>query len=125
MSLSRPGGVRQKSRQVAVARAVHLEGEAEAFGPGAGLGLQRRVVGLGQVDDLFVVAEHHRQQIGVAVAAHDRIVRASISDGGRTTQLRWDITSGIDNLTEPDKQCSVFLSSIVNELPPPKNRTVT
>lgn len=42
---------------------------------------------------------------------HDRIVTASgIDESGAEILWRWDITSGIDNLMENDRQCSVFLT---------------
>ena len=42
---------------------------------------------------------------------HDRIVTANIvSEGLAGRTFRWDITSGIDNLMERDRQCSVFLT---------------
>jgi hypothetical protein len=42
---------------------------------------------------------------------HDRVVTAILDvDAGATTTFRWDITSGIDNLMEKDRQCSVFLT---------------
>ena len=41
----------------------------------------------------------------------DRVVTAvHEADAGATTTFRWDITSGIDNLMERDRQCSVFLT---------------
>jgi len=45
---------------------------------------------------------------------HDRVVTATIfdSNGSQSAAFRWDITSGIDNLMETNRQCSVFLSSV-------------
>jgi hypothetical protein len=41
---------------------------------------------------------------------HDRVVTATvITNGAPATSFRWDITSGIDNLMERERQCSVFL----------------
>jgi hypothetical protein len=43
---------------------------------------------------------------------HDRVVTATvITNGVPATVFRWDITSGIDNLMEREKQCSVFLTT--------------
>jgi hypothetical protein len=43
---------------------------------------------------------------------HDRTITATIvTNGAPATSFRWDITSGIDNLMERDKQCSVFLTT--------------
>jgi hypothetical protein len=43
---------------------------------------------------------------------HDRVVTATpVGDGADGMAFRWDITSGIDNLMERDRQCSVFLTS--------------
>jgi hypothetical protein len=43
---------------------------------------------------------------------HDRVVTAILeADAGAITTFRWDITSGIDNLMERDRQCSVFLTT--------------
>jgi hypothetical protein len=42
---------------------------------------------------------------------HDRVVTAILDgDDSGVTSFRWDITSGIDNLMERDRQCSVFLT---------------
>jgi hypothetical protein len=42
---------------------------------------------------------------------HDRVVTAILeADADATTTFRWDVTSGIDNLMERDRQCSVFLT---------------
>lgn len=41
---------------------------------------------------------------------HDRIVTAVVEREGAKTSYRWDISSGIDNLMERDRQCSVFLT---------------
>jgi hypothetical protein len=39
---------------------------------------------------------------------HDRVVTANLeADTGAITNFRWDVTSGIDNLMERDRQCSV------------------
>src|SRR3546814_7455047 len=46
-----------------------LEGEAEAFGGRRGAGVERGVLGLRQVDQLLIVAEVERQQLGMAVEA--------------------------------------------------------
>jgi hypothetical protein len=45
---------------------------------------------------------------------HDRVVTATVfdGDGSQSATFRWDITSGIDNLMERNRQCSVFLSSV-------------
>ena len=44
---------------------------------------------------------------------HDRIIRAHGISGENSRLLaRWDITSGIDNLMNIQKQCSVFRSDI-------------
>ncbi len=43
---------------------------------------------------------------------HDRVVTATIdSDAGIRTLHRWDVTSGIDNLMELNRQCSVFATT--------------
>jgi hypothetical protein len=43
---------------------------------------------------------------------HDRIITATVLDqNSGQTSYRWDITSGIDNLMERERQCSVFLSN--------------
>jgi hypothetical protein len=43
---------------------------------------------------------------------HDRVVTATvIANGAPATSFRWDITSGIDNLMERERQCSVFLTT--------------
>ena len=44
---------------------------------------------------------------------HDRVVVAKTLDQGVHLDVRWDITSGIDNLMSGPKECSVFLE--VNE----------
>ena len=42
---------------------------------------------------------------------HDRVVTAVIDgDGSKVASFRWDITSGVDNLMERDRQCSVFFT---------------
>jgi ATP-dependent helicase YprA (DUF1998 family) len=42
---------------------------------------------------------------------HDRsVIATTIANGAPTSELRWDITSGIDNLMERERQCSVFLT---------------
>jgi hypothetical protein len=41
---------------------------------------------------------------------HDRVVTATIVGAETPTSYRWDISSGIDNLMERDRQCSVFLT---------------
>src|SRR3546814_20212469 len=46
-----------------------LVGEAEARGGGGGAGVERGILGLRQVDQLLVVAEVERQQVGMAVKA--------------------------------------------------------
>ena len=56
--------------QIAVAGEAALEGQAEAVGAGLGLGGQGRVVGLGLIDQFFVVAEIHVAQFRMAVEAH-------------------------------------------------------
>lgn len=40
---------------------------------------------------------------------HDRVVLAQTLDEGTPLDVRWDITSGIDNLMSVPKECSVFL----------------
>ncbi len=40
---------------------------------------------------------------------HDRVVLAQTLDEGIRLDVRWDITSGIDNLMSVPKECSVFL----------------
>ena len=40
---------------------------------------------------------------------HDRVVVAQTIDEGVHLAVRWDITSGIDNLMSVPKECSVFL----------------
>jgi hypothetical protein len=42
---------------------------------------------------------------------HDRVVMATVDGEGKPKTLRWDITSGIDNLMQRDRQCSVFLTA--------------
>jgi hypothetical protein len=43
---------------------------------------------------------------------HDRVVTAAIdSDAGIRMFHRWDVTSGIDNLMELNRQCSVFVTT--------------
>ena len=54
-------------RQIAIAREAVFIGKAEEIGGPFGFGLQFRVFGLRQIDDLFVVAEHHGNQFGVLV----------------------------------------------------------
>ena len=49
-----------------------LEGEAEAVGGGLRASGQLGIVGLGEVDEPAVVAEVHRQQLGMAVEAEAR-----------------------------------------------------
>lgn len=39
---------------------------------------------------------------------HDRIVNAEALDGATPAIIRWDITSGIDNLMNPKRECTVF-----------------
>ena len=47
---------------------------------------------------------------------HDRVITAKLdAEGSPGTAFRWDITSGIDNLMERNRQCSVFLSSVDTE----------
>ncbi|MBA4130091.1 MAG: hypothetical protein C0519_01560 [Hyphomicrobium sp.] len=42
---------------------------------------------------------------------HDRVIRATILSGASEgSKLRWDVTSGIDNLMDRQKQCAVFLT---------------
>jgi len=43
---------------------------------------------------------------------HDRVVTATVNGEAGPKMLRWDITSGIDNLMQRDRQCSVFFTSI-------------
>lgn len=40
---------------------------------------------------------------------HDRVVVAQTLDEGAQLDVRWDITSGIDNLMSVPKECSVFM----------------
>ena len=39
---------------------------------------------------------------------HDRTVRAEARDGAKPDVIRWDISSGIDNLMRQKKECTVF-----------------
>lgn len=41
---------------------------------------------------------------------HDRVVTATVVGDEAPASYRWDISSGIDNLMERDRQCSVFLT---------------
>ena len=40
---------------------------------------------------------------------HDRRVIAEVTQGGERKQLRWDLSSGVDNLMDRSKEASVFL----------------
>lgn len=40
---------------------------------------------------------------------HDRVVTIHTVDEDARINLRWDVTSGIDNLMSPSKECSVFI----------------
>lgn len=56
---------------------------------------------------------------------HDRIVTAVIdTEGGNGASFRWDITSGIDNLMERDRQCGVFLTVVSVDQNPAKDALV-
>ena len=46
---------------------------------------------------------------------HDRLVVAKTLDEGASLGVRWDITSGIDNLMAVPKECSVFLEIFENK----------
>jgi hypothetical protein len=41
---------------------------------------------------------------------HDRVVLATVENQRGSTAYRWDVSSGIDNLMERERQCSVFLT---------------
>ena len=41
---------------------------------------------------------------------HDRVVLATVEHERGSTGYRWDVSSGIDNLMERERQCSVFLT---------------
>ena len=43
---------------------------------------------------------------------HDRRVIAYVTRSGERKQFRWDLTSGVDNLMDPSKEASVFLSEV-------------
>ncbi len=45
---------------------------------------------------------------------HDRVVVAKTLDEGAQLDVRWDITSGIDNLMSVPKECSVFMEVLEN-----------
>jgi hypothetical protein len=44
---------------------------------------------------------------------HDRVVTAIVDGDAQLTRFRWDVTSGIDNLMQRDRQCSVFLTTAI------------
>src|SRR3546814_16990532 len=64
-----PGTIADEVAEAAVAGEVALEGEAEAFGGRRGAGVERRILGLRQVDKLLIVAEVERTQLRMAVDA--------------------------------------------------------
>ena len=43
---------------------------------------------------------------------HDRRVIADVIRSGERNRFRWDLTSGVDNLMDPSREASVFLSQI-------------
>lgn len=51
-----------------------------------------------------------RPKTGRSGHFHDRVVTAVVDREGDKTTFRWDISSGIDNLMERERQCSVFLT---------------
>jgi hypothetical protein len=57
---------------------------------------------------------HMKPRISRLGHFHDRVVTATIDGEARPKTFRWDITSGIDNLMQRDRQCSVFLT--INEV---------
>ena len=73
VSSSRPGALTgfgptlQRGFEVAIARLAAFEGKAETVGAGARLGGEGRIVGLGLVDQFFVVGEVAVAQLRVTV----------------------------------------------------------
>jgi len=56
---------------------------------------------------------HLKPRTGRGAHFHDRVIVAQIVDSPcGDKKFRWDITSGIDNLMEKHRQCSVFFSAI-------------
>ncbi len=56
--------------KIAVAGEPPFKGKAQRFRADFGLGRQGRIIGLGLIDQFFVIAEIHVAQFGVPVEAH-------------------------------------------------------
>lgn len=62
-------------------------------------------------------AVHMKPRASRLTHFHDRIVTAVVDDQADANKIiRWDITSGIDNLMEQNRQCSVFLTAARRQL---------
>ena len=63
------GSLSQRRRQIAIAGGAPLIGEAEQLGGILGDAVEFGIVGLGEIDDLLVVAEKVLDELGMAVEA--------------------------------------------------------
>src|SRR3546814_6171613 len=90
-----------EGRQFAVPGRAELEGKAQAVGSGAGPGGEGRVVGLGEIHEPAVMAEHHVPQVRMPVEAqalHDQAVEVAGQVVGQEEGADLVLDQGVESL---------------------------
>jgi len=94
--------LKQRGRVVSELKIVVSAGPNQDFIKNQIVRLKKHLKGLSKKIDI----KPHARRSG---HFHDRVIYAHVS--GSAKPIRWDITSGIDNLMDQSKECSVFRTS--------------